>query len=213
MSSTASPGIPSNARLSASPKGTTNVAVSALRAGPWWVFLITGPLWILIAWIVLRFNYRSVAAIAVLAGTVILLAAIAEAYMAFTSPGWKWLHGILAVLFLITGIVCFIHPGNTFFWLAAFIGWYLLFKGIADIMLSFFTKSENDAWWLGLIVGILEVMIGFWAAGRWGRSAYLLIVFVGVIALARGITDIVNAFRLRKQPVALDEAPVAATAT
>ena len=184
-----------------------------MRAGPWWVFLITGPLWILIAWIVLRFNYRSVAAIAVLAGTVILLAAVAEAYMAFTSPGWKWLHGILAVLFLITGIVCFIHPGNTFFWLAAFIGWYLLFKGIADIMLAFFTKSENDAWWLGLIVGILEVMIGFWAAGRWGRSAYLLIVFVGVIALARGITDIVNAFRLRKSPDALDEATVAATAT
>jgi uncharacterized membrane protein HdeD (DUF308 family) len=30
------------------------------------------------------------------------------------------------------------------------------------------------------------------------------VVFVGVIALARGVTDIVNAFRLRKDPDALN---------
>ena len=38
---------------------------------------------------------------------------------------------------------------------------------------------------------------GFWAAGYWGRSATLLIVWVGVIALTRGITEIIFAFKLR----------------
>jgi hypothetical protein len=34
--------------------------------------------------------------------------------------------------------------------------------------------------------------------GRFERSLYLLIVYVAVIALARGITDIIMAFRLHK---------------
>lgn len=200
MSTTATPG---DAGIVAPDQARSRTSLASLSS-PWWVFLITGVLWILIAWIVLRFDYTSISAISALAGTVILIAAIAELFMAFTSPSWKWLHAILGVLFVATSIVCFVHPGNTFFWLSAFIGWYLLFKGIADIILSFATKSVNDAWWLGLIVGIIEVGIGFWAAGRFERSAYLLIVFVGVIALSRGITDIVNAFRLRKDPDVLN---------
>ncbi|HEY2796120.1 MAG TPA: DUF308 domain-containing protein [Micromonosporaceae bacterium] len=171
---------------------------SFAKAVPWWSFLVTGIAWTIIAWVVLRFSYTSVRAIATLAGIVILLAAAAEVFNLFASPGWKWLHAILAVVFGITGIVALINPGRTFVWLAAFIGWYLLFKGLADIMLAFVTKGENEAWWLSLIVGIMELLIGFWAAGRFGRSAYILILYVGVIALARGITDIVNAFRLRR---------------
>jgi uncharacterized membrane protein HdeD (DUF308 family) len=90
------------------------------------------------------------------------------------------------------------NPGSTVFWLAAFIGWYLLFKGIADIILGFLTRGENDAWWLGIIVGVIEMGLGFWSAGRFNRSIYLLVVYIAVIALFRGITDIVMAFRVRK---------------
>jgi uncharacterized membrane protein HdeD (DUF308 family) len=165
---------------------------------PWWVYLITAAAWFIIAWIVLRFDLRSVAAISVMAGIVILAAGLAELFNAFAAPGWRWLHGILGAVFVITGFVAFFRPGGTFAILAAIIGWYLLFKGLLDIVLAFATKEDNDAWWLGLIVGIIEVGLGFWAAGRFGRSAALLIVFVGAIALTRGITDIVLAFRLRR---------------
>jgi uncharacterized membrane protein HdeD (DUF308 family) len=165
---------------------------------PWWLYLITGALWFVVAWVVLRFDLTSVAAVSVLAGVVILMAGLAELFNAFTAPGWKWLHAILGAVFVITGGIAFFRPGGTFAMLAAFIGWYLLFKGMLDIILAFATKDANDAWWLGLIIGIVEVGLGFWAAGSFGRSVALLIVFVGAIALTRGITDIVLAFRLRK---------------
>lgn len=174
---------------------------AATRSGftvAWWLYLITGALWFVIAWVVLRFDVRSVATISVLAGTVILLAGIAELFNAFTARSWRWLHAVLGVVFVITGIIAYFRPGGTFAMLAAFIGWYLLFKGMLDIILAFATKDVNDAWWLGLIVGIVEVFLGFWAAGSYGRSATLLVVFVGAIALTRGITDIVLAFELRK---------------
>jgi uncharacterized membrane protein HdeD (DUF308 family) len=186
----------------------------AARSLPWWVYLVTGAAWIIVSWLVLGFDSSSVVAIATLAGLVILAAALTEFLMVIYAPGWKWLHAILGVLFVITGIFCLINPGRTFFWLAAFIGWYLLFKGAADIMLAFLTKRENEAWWLGLIVGIFEVLLGFWAAGRVDRSAYTLVVLVAAIALARGITDIIMAFRVRKHgELEIDEVDVTPSAT
>jgi len=172
------------------------------RAGfsvPWWLFLVTSACWFIIAWVVLRFDLRSVTAISVLAGIVILAAGIAELFNAFTAPGWRWLHAVLGGVFVITGLIAFFRPGGTFAMLAALVGWYLLFKGMMDIILAFATKDVNDAWWLGLVVGIIEVGLGFWAAGSFGRSAGLLIVYIGAIALTRGITDIVLAFRLRSE--------------
>jgi uncharacterized membrane protein HdeD (DUF308 family) len=170
---------------------------AAMFGRRWWIFLVTAACWLVIAWVVLRFDMRTVRAVAFLAGVVILLAAVAEVFNAFISPGWRWMHWLLAALFFVTGVIALINPGSTFVWLSALIGWYLLFKGIADIVLAFVTKADNDAWWLGLIVGIIEMMIGFWAAGNFKRSAYLLVVVIAVIALTRAITDIVTAFGLR----------------
>jgi uncharacterized membrane protein HdeD (DUF308 family) len=180
--------------VTATSRGTPRSAIGL----PWWLFLITGACWLIICWFVLGFNRSSVTSIAVLAGVVVLIAAVHELFMAFVSPGWRWLHALLGVLFVITGVVILANPGRSFLWLSAFIGWYLLFKGIADIVLGFATKAENDGWWLLLIVGILELLLGFWAAGRFGRSAYILIVYVAAIALARAVGDIVMAFRVRR---------------
>jgi uncharacterized membrane protein HdeD (DUF308 family) len=170
----------------------------AAAARSWWLFLLTGILWFLVAIIILRFDYTSVSAISILFGVVAIFAGVNEFIMLAASGGWwKVLHGLLGVLFIGVGIVAFIHPGDTFAALAAVMSFFLIFKGFFDIIVSIATKDEIPVWWVQLIAGIVEVLIGFWAAGYWGRSAILLIVWVGVIALMRGITEIVFAFKLR----------------
>ena len=53
-------------------------------------------------------------------------------------------------------------------------------------------------WWLGLIAGIFEIGIGFWASQQLVPArAVLLIIWVGVFAIFRGITEIVLAFELK----------------
>jgi uncharacterized membrane protein HdeD (DUF308 family) len=44
----------------------------------------------------------------------------------------------------------------------------------------------------------IELALGFWAAGYYGRSAVLLIAWVAAFAVIRGVTNIVLAFRVRE---------------
>jgi uncharacterized membrane protein HdeD (DUF308 family) len=162
----------------------------------WWLYLVAGVLWIIFGWIVLSFKFDTVWAIAVFFGFGFIIGGIMELYVGLQSGGWRWLHILFAVIAIIAGILALIWPGQTFLVLAAIIGWYILFAGIMDIVISISTKEENDLWWLQLILGIAEVLIGFWAVGYVGRSIALLVIWVGASALARGISSIFLGFGL-----------------
>jgi uncharacterized membrane protein HdeD (DUF308 family) len=174
---------------------------------PWWSFLITGLAWMVVSLIVLRFDYTSVSSIALLFGFVALAAGVVEIGMAFLAPGWwKLLNALLAVAFIAAAVVSFVHPGNTFAALAAVFSFFLVFAGAFDIIYAISARHESDAWWLQLVGGIIELALGFWAAGYYGRSAVLLVAWVAAFALIRGVRDIVLAFRVREiQHGAFDE--------
>jgi uncharacterized membrane protein HdeD (DUF308 family) len=166
---------------------------------PWWLFLVTGIGWMLVSLIVLRFDYTSVNAIAILFGIVAIAAGVLEIGVMILSRGWwKLLYGVLAAVFITTGIVSFVHPGDTFVALAAVISFFLVFAGTFDIITAISTRREIEVWWLQLVGGIIELALGFWAAGYFGRSAILLVAWVSAFALIRGVTNIVLAFRVRE---------------
>jgi uncharacterized membrane protein HdeD (DUF308 family) len=166
---------------------------------PWWLFLVTGIGWTLVGLIVLRFDYTSVSAISILFGCVAIAAGVLEIGVLILAEGWwKLLYGFLSVVFIAAGIIAFIHPGDTFVALAAVVSFFLVFAGTFDIIISISTRHEIDVWWLQLIGGIIEVALGFWAAGYYGRSAVLLIAWVAAYTLIRGVRDIVLAFRVRE---------------
>ena len=181
----------------------SSIAVAERTLGralpPWWLLLVTGIGWTLVALIVLRFDYTSVSAISILFGIVAIAAGVLEIGVLILARGWwKLLHGILVVVFIATGIVAFIHPGNTFAALSAVFSFFLIFAGTFDIIVSISVRREIEVWWLQLIGGIIEVVLGFWAAGYYGRSAVLLVAWVAAIALIRGVRDFVLAFRVRE---------------
>ena len=165
---------------------------------PWWLFLITGVGWSLVGLILLRFDYTSVHAISLLFGFVGIAAGILEIAMVFMVAGWwKLLNAVLAIAFIAAGVVAFVHPGDTFVALAAIFSFFLIFAGTFDIIQSIAARKEIEVWWLQLVGGIIEVFLGFWAAGYYGRSAVLLIAWVAAFAIIRGVRDFVFAFRVR----------------
>jgi uncharacterized membrane protein HdeD (DUF308 family) len=163
----------------------------------WWLFLITGILWLWVSLIVLRLNLDSVYAIAILFGFVAIGAGLNEFFaIPASTTGWKVAHGLLGAIFVAAGIVAFFRPAGTFVALASIVAWVLLFKGVFDVVAALMSHGMH-LWWIGLIVGIAEILLGFWAAGYFRGSAILLVAWIAALALMRGITEIVVAFRLR----------------
>ena len=179
-------------------RSRTRAGLSRL-AGPWWIFLLTGIAWLIIAWVVLRFTPASVATVGVLLGVLFLVATINEFFIAAVLPGWRWLHIVMGIIFLFGAGWSFARPYDAFWTLASILGLLLIFRGTLDIITSVSTREVNPTWWLGLVVGILEIFLGFWAAQQYRPvQGALLLIWVGFFAIFRGISEIVVAFELRR---------------
>jgi uncharacterized membrane protein HdeD (DUF308 family) len=163
----------------------------------WWIPLTIGILWLIYAFIVLSFTYRTIWAIAIFAGIAFIAAGTVEFVLAAVLDSWQWLHALAGVVCIAAGIVAFAWPDQTFLVLAAIIGWFLLFRGTFNIVESLLVKDYVEQWWLILITGILQVGIALWAVGYAGRSIAVLVVWVGAWALTEGVMNIWAAFRLR----------------
>jgi uncharacterized membrane protein HdeD (DUF308 family) len=164
----------------------------------WWIPLVTGSLWVLFALIVFQFDYTTVSALSILVGVVCLAGGLFEGVAAAATHGWwRAINIVLAILFVAIGIAAFVHPENTFKALAAIFAFYLLLRGIFDIVVSLFARPAQ-LWWVGLVSGAVLIALAFWAAGDFGHKAFLLVVWVGASALVHGVVQIVIAFRLRR---------------
>jgi len=167
-------------------------------AGPWWVFLVTGIGWLVISLIVLRFRLVSVVAVGVLMGVVFLGGWLSEILIASIRSRWRWAHVLMAILFLFAACWSFASPFGAFWALATIFGLLLVFRGSLDLVTSIYAREINPAWWLGMIAGVIEILLGFWVSQQeFPARALLLLIWVGFFALFRGFTDILLAFEVR----------------
>ena len=179
--------------------GSRSRAGLARLAGPWWIFLLTGIAWLILAWIALRFAPASIPTVGVLLGVYFLVAAINEFFIASVISSWRWLHILMGIIFAFGAGWSFAQPYNAFWALASILGLLLIFQGTFYIITSVSTREVNSTWWLGLVVGILEIFLGFWASQQYRPvQGALLLIWVGFFALFRGISEIVIAFELRR---------------
>ena len=175
--------------------------------GPWWAYLLAGIAWVLISVIILRFNIASVATIGLLLGALFLLSAVEEFVIATVRPNWGWAHALLGILFIGAAIWSFVTPYGAFWALASVTGIMLVVVGTMHIITAIYSKGFNDAWWFGVIGGLLEVFIGFWVSAQSYRAqAVFLIIWAGLLALFRGVFDIVLAFEMRSAESGLERA-------
>ena len=173
-------------------------AVDEDQTDLWWVFLVIGVLWLVFALLVFRLDATSVGTISVLLGGACLGAALLELAAVPASHGWARLGRLaLALGFAIVGVVAFVHPGESFEALATIFAFYLLLRGVFDLVGALLARGSGRAWWFLLLLGAAQILLAFWAAGNFGHKAFLLVVWLGATALAHGIVEIVRAFELR----------------
>src|SRR3954454_15586270 len=181
----------------------------AERSKYWWVELLAGIGWLVIAWLGLRANVTSLATVGLLLGGLFLVGGLNEVFVAtMVGGGWKVLHYVIGVVFLLGGLWALFRPVNTFFALVSVLGLVLLLEGAFEIVRGVSSRGENPYWWLGLVAGVLLILLALWVSGsdrlfNLQSRAFLVLFWVGVMALIRGVTAIVLAFVIRRADRAL----------
>jgi uncharacterized membrane protein HdeD (DUF308 family) len=168
----------------------------------WWLPLLAGVAWFVIAWMVLRADVTSLATVGVLIGIAFVLAAVNEATQgAFMTGGWKVAHYLLALVFLLGAMWAFVRPVNTFFALASVLGLILFLQGALYIVLGIALRDVSPYWGLELAIGVLITALAIWVSVSdqvWdlrARAAFILL-WVGLMAVFRGGADMVLAFSM-----------------
>jgi uncharacterized membrane protein HdeD (DUF308 family) len=173
------------------------------RSKYWWIILLVGIAWLVIAWLVLRADITSLTTVGLLLGVLFIAAGVNEFGVgSLVGGGWKVLHYAIAVIFLLGGLWAFIRPINTFFALASVLGLVLVLQGAFEIVRGISSRGENSYWWLSLVSGVLLILLAFWVSSsdrvfQLQARTYLILFWVGLMALIRGVTSIVLAFTIR----------------
>ncbi len=164
----------------------------------WWLWLVFGVFWIVVALVILQFDQASVTTVGVLIGIMFVISGFQQFMFGALVGGWlqlvMWLFG---VLLLVAGVIAFISPENTFAAIADILGFLFLVVGAFWIIQAFGERDVNQLWWFGLISGVAMIVLAFWTGGQFFiHKAYVLLVFAGIWALFHGVNDIFRAFLL-----------------
>jgi uncharacterized membrane protein HdeD (DUF308 family) len=166
--------------------------------GYWWVLLVAGIAWTAVGLVILQFDQASVTTVGVLVGFMFLALGIENIALARLDVPMRWVWALFGVLFLVSAIVCFADPSQTFAGLADILGFLFLIVGVWWMVRAFIEREISPLWWLGLISGILMTALAFWTSGQFFiEKAYVLLVFAGIWALMQGVMSIVRAFGIR----------------
>jgi uncharacterized membrane protein HdeD (DUF308 family) len=175
-------------------------AETAGQGGPfarmWWLYLVAGVLWLLFGMFILTLRPAAVASVAILAGVAFILGGISQFFMAMRAENWRWLWFVGGILGIAAGIAAFVWPAMTLYVLAVFVAWYLVISGVF-VIIAALSGPTRHLWWVGLIIGALEFLLGIWAIASPGRELLLLVNLVGISMVLYGVTEIFAAFGIR----------------
>jgi uncharacterized membrane protein HdeD (DUF308 family) len=122
------------------------------------------------------------------------MATVVAARVDQSSIWWVFLlEGIAALIF---GALLLTDPAATLLALSVFLGFYLLFIGVLELVRIFVDRSQP--WYWSLIVGILGIIAGVVVLNHPVLTAVALpttvVIYLGVLSLVMGVAGIIGGF-------------------
>lgn len=105
-----------------------------------------------------------------------------------------WILILRGLAILLFGLSAVVWPGLTFVTLSVFFAVYVLVTGIADILMAIGAATQMRAWFLTLLLGIIEVSAGVFLLKNPAIILPTFISIVGITVMMQGIFAVIVSF-------------------
>jgi uncharacterized membrane protein HdeD (DUF308 family) len=137
----------------------------------------------------------------VIVGFMVLFGGIAQLIAAFASGGsmgWRILGAIVGILLIIVGVDLISDPMRGAVAITVVISIVLVVDGIIRLISAF--SSENRHRLLSGVVGVINILLGFWLGTNIPYTAPAIGLFVGIELIMAGILWIAGGWMARSLP-------------
>ena len=153
----------------------------------------------------------TIGGVAVVAGVALLLADwtlpqlaafvamffVARGALHIVTTSFEGVRGALAALQgigeLCVGLTLLVWPSPTLLVVAAVAGVWVIFRGIVDTAITMATRNERPRWPVHLVASLIEIVLGITLIIRVGGSAEATAVTLGILAVAVGLLELLDA--------------------
>lgn len=168
----------------------------------WFVPLLIGIIFLIVGIVVLSSPLNALVSLSILFSISFLFGGIAEIIFALQNRkvlenwGWQLTMGIFTLLI---GILLLRNPELSVKTLSLFVGFLIMFRGIAAISFSLDIKRYGGRNWGWLLAsGIIGTIISFILIGNFTLAGMFAVIFVGMSFIFGGVFNVIFSFQLRK---------------
>jgi uncharacterized membrane protein HdeD (DUF308 family) len=135
----------------------------------WWAVLLSGAISVVVGMVILSIDW-TVADLAVFVGAYLIFRGLVQMLNALLGgASWTYFLGTGA-LSIAAGIVVVAWPGPTLLLIAIFIGVAIVVYGILNVAGAIGNRDRAQYWWVVLVLGVVEILLGFWLLRRPGLT-------------------------------------------
>jgi uncharacterized membrane protein HdeD (DUF308 family) len=175
-------------------KSGRDVVESYTRA--WLLFVVTGILWLFLGFMLLSYRVSSISITVVFLAVVFGMGAVSLFVLSDVTSGVFRTLALIGAMCAVGGAIgVLVWPGPTILVVALFVAWFLLFRGIFEVVVSLH-HTDVKGWWLTFLSGIIAIALGAWAIGNPDRSVLLLVTILGVYAIIHGVAQLIVGIQL-----------------
>ena len=117
---------------------------------------------------------------------------IIGAFVTQVGLGWRLVHGLLGILYVLVGINLVMDPFSGAITLTILLGALLIADGTFRIVAAFMDRRDDTVWMV--LLAIINILFGLWIWTGIPFSGVVIGVYVGIQLLVAGIAWLVAGF-------------------
>jgi uncharacterized membrane protein HdeD (DUF308 family) len=166
----------------------------------WGWLLMLGILLIILGTLGLWMSFAMTLATVMIFSALLVVGGVFQFFNAFQFKGWKsklW-HAVIALLYLVAGLVIFVDPILASISLTMVLAGILIAVGLFRIIMAFELRA-TQGWFWPLVSGLITILLGGMILAQWPASGFWVIgLFVSIEMILNGWSSVFVALAARR---------------